>query len=118
MTDPERLNRLRSIARLLDARFGIPGTGLRLGLDSILGLLPGLGDAATAAVSIYILMEARRMGVGTPTLLRMGWNVAVDLGLGTIPVLGDVFDIFWKSNLRNIELLEADLVRQQRRRRR
>ncbi len=118
MTDLERLNRLRSIARLLDARFGIPGTGLRLGLDSILGLVPGVGDAATAAVSLYILMEARRMGVGTPTLLRMGWNVAVDLGLGAVPVLGDVFDFFWKSNLRNIDLLEADLARREKRQRR
>lgn len=118
MTDIERLNRLRSIARLLDARFGIPGTGLRLGLDSILGLVPGVGDAATAAVSLYILMEARRMGVGTPALLRMGWNVAVDLGLGAVPVLGDVLDFFWKSNLRNIDLLEADLARRQRRQRR
>lgn len=111
MTNAESLARLRTIARLLDARFGIPGTGLRFGVDSLLGLLPGVGDAATALVSLYILAEARRMGVGMPTLIRMGWNVALDLGLGAVPLLGDIFDLFWKSNLKNIALLEADLAR-------
>lgn len=115
MSQAERLNRLRTIARLLDARFGIPGTRFRLGLDSILGLVPGIGDAATAAVSLYILVEARRLGVGVPTLARMGWNVAVDLGLGAVPLVGDVFDFFWKSNLKNMALLEADLERRARR---
>lgn len=111
MTERERLNRLRRIARLLDARFGVPGTRFRFGADSLLGLVPGVGDAATALVSLYILAEARRLGVGMPTLIRMGWNVALDLGLGAVPVIGDVFDFFWKSNLKNIALLEADLAR-------
>lgn len=118
MTDADGLGRLRAIARLLDARFGIPGTRWQFGLDSILGLVPGIGDAATAAVSLYILVEARRMGVGLPTLARMAWNVALDLGLGAVPLLGDVFDFFWKSNLRNIALLEAELARRERRSRR
>ncbi len=111
MTERERLNRLRRIARLLDARFGVPGTRFRFGADSLLGLVPGVGDAATALVSLYILAEARRLGVDMPTLIRMGWNVALDLGLGAVPVIGDVFDFFWKSNLKNIALLEADLAR-------
>ncbi len=111
MTERERLNRLRRIARLLDARFGVPGTRFRFGADSLLGLVPGVGDAATALVSLYILAEARRLGVGMPTLIRMGWNVALDLGLGAVPVIGDVFDFFWKSNLKNIALLETDLAR-------
>lgn len=115
MSQAERLNRLRALARLLDARFGIPGTRFRLGLDSILGLVPGIGDAATAAVSLYMLVEARRLGVGMPTLMRMGWNVALDLGLGAVPLVGDVFDFFWKSNLKNMDLLEADLERRARR---
>lgn len=115
MSQAERLNRLRALARLFDARFGIPGTRFRLGLDSILGLVPGIGDAATAAVSLYMLVEARRLGVGMPTLMRMGWNVALDLGLGAVPLVGDVFDFFWKSNLKNMDLLEADLERRARR---
>jgi C4-dicarboxylate transporter len=114
MTDTRSLERLRTIARLLDARFGIPGTGLRFGLDSLLGLVPGLGDAATALVSLYIVAEAHRLGVRPVTLARMGWNVALDLGLGAVPVLGDLFDFFWKSNLRNIALLERDLARRDR----
>jgi hypothetical protein len=110
MTDTESLNRLRGIARLLDARFGIPGTPLRFGLDSLLGLVPGLGDAATALVSLYVMAEARRLGVRPATLIRMGWNVALDLGLGAVPVVGDIFDFFWKSNMKNIALLERDLA--------
>jgi len=110
MTEIERLNRLRRIARLLDAQFGIPGTGWRFGADSLLGLVPGLGDSATALVSLYILIEAHRLGVRPSALARMGWNVALDLGLGAVPVVGDIFDFFWKSNLRNIELLERDLA--------
>jgi hypothetical protein len=115
MTDTRSLDRLRTIARLLDARFGIPGTGLRFGLDSLLGLIPGLGDGATALVSLYILVEAHRLGVRPVTLARMTGNVALDLGLGAVPVLGDIFDFFWKSNLRNVELLEADLRRREKR---
>lgn len=115
MTNAESLERLRTIARLLDARFGVPGTRFRFGLDSLLGLVPGIGDGATALVSLYILLEARRLGAGMPTLLRMGWNVALDLGLGVVPVVGDVFDLFWKSNLKNIDLLEADLARRAQR---
>ena len=107
----ERVRRLRAIARLLDARFGIPGTPLSFGVDSIVGLVPGIGDSATALISLYLLVEAHRLGVRPATLLRMGWNVAVDLGLGAVPVLGDIFDLLWKSNLRNIDLLEADLAR-------
>lgn len=118
MAGIDDLNRLRRIARLLDARFGIPGTRLRFGFDSLLGLVPGLGDAATALVSLYILAEARRLGARPATLLRMGWNVGLDLGLGAVPVIGDIFDFFWKSNLKNIDLLERDLAREQSRRRR
>ncbi len=113
MSERDRLNRLRAIARLLDAQFGIPGTSWRFGADSLIGLVPGLGDSATALVSLYILIEAYRLGVRPSTLARMGWNVALDLGLGAVPLLGDVFDLFWKSNLKNIELLERDLARRE-----
>jgi len=115
-TDVEAVERLRRVARLLDSKFRFPGTRLRFGADALLGLVPGLGDAATAAISLYILAEAARLGVGLPTLMRMAWNVAVDFGLGAVPLLGDVFDLFWKSNLRNVELLEAALEKRRRRR--
>lgn len=110
MTDLERLDRLRRLARLLDARIGIPGTPLRFGADSLLGLVPGLGDAATALVSLYIIAEAHRLGASQATLARMVWNVLVDTGLGAVPVLGDVFDLFWKANMKNIVLLEKELA--------
>jgi hypothetical protein len=113
MQHAERLNRLRALARLLDTRIGIPGTPLRLGADSILGLVPGVGDTVTALVSLYILAEAHRMGASRSTLARMVWNVVLDTGLGSVPLLGDVFDMLWKSNVRNIRLLEADLERRE-----
>ncbi|KZD08351.1 DUF4112 domain-containing protein [Oceanibaculum pacificum] len=110
----ERLARLRRIAGLLDARFGIPGTPLRFGLDSLVGLIPGVGDVSTGLVSAYIVLEAYRMGVSRRTLVRMARNVAIDVTVGAVPALGDAFDLFWKANLKNIDLIERDLARQMR----
>lgn len=107
----ERLERLRRIARLLDARFGIAGTPLRFGLDSLLGLVPGVGDGVTAAAGLFLLYEAQRLGARKTTLARMTWNLLLDLGVGAIPVAGDLFDFIWKANLRNLRLLEADLAK-------
>lgn len=106
-----RLARLRRLADLLDARFRIPGLGIRVGLDSIIGLVPGIGDLAPAAVSAWIIAEARKLGVSRTTQTRMIANVAADVLLGTIPLLGDLFDVAWKANLRNLRLIEADLQR-------
>jgi len=94
------LARLRRLAYLLDG----------VGLDPLLGLIPGAGDAAGAVLSAWVLIEAFRLGASRATLLRMAGNVALDAGLGPIPVLGDFFDFVWKANLRNVALLERHLA--------
>ena len=106
---PAKLDRLRRISRVLDNAIPVPGTKLRLGLDPILGLLPGGGDMITGGISAYIVVEAARMGIPREVLLKMVGNIVVDSFAGTIPVLGDLFDVGWKSNLKNIELLEKHL---------
>jgi hypothetical protein len=107
----DRLERLRRYARLLDEGIRIPGTTFRFGLDPILGLVPGFGDAVGAVLSIAIIGEAARRGVPRATLLRMAFNVAMDAGLGAVPVFGDVFDALWKANRSNLELLDRGLGR-------
>src|SRR5688572_6007026 len=100
------LERLRRFARWLDAGLRVPGTDLRFGLDPVIGLIPGAGDTVGALLGGWILVEAGRRGVPRATLLRMAFNVVLDALLGAVPVVGDVFDVAWKSNLRNVELLE------------
>ncbi|MBU2089334.1 MAG: DUF4112 domain-containing protein, partial [Alphaproteobacteria bacterium] len=82
---------------------------LRFGADTLVGLIPGIGDAATGLVSAYIILEAYRMGIRPRTLRQMARNVAVDVVVGAVPVLGDTFDLFWKANLKNIALIEREL---------
>ncbi len=101
-----RLARLRRIAWIVDALLRIPGTRFRFGLNSVIGLAPWVGDAALALVSLYIVIEAVRLGAPRPVLLRMLANVAIEVVLGAVPVLGDVADMAWKANLRNVALLE------------
>lgn len=101
----KKLNRLKTIAKFMDSGWGIPFTKVRFGADSLAGLVPGIGDAGAAMVSLYIVLEARKLGAPNHLLLQMLANVAIDTGLGTIPVLGDVFDVLFKSNLKNIDLL-------------
>ncbi len=98
------------LAYWLDAGIRIPGTNLRFGLDPILGLIPGFGDAAGAILAGWILVEGIRLGASRATLLRMAGNVACDALVGAVPVLGDVFDFVWKANLRNVALLERHLA--------
>lgn len=109
--DERALERLDRMAHLLDARLRIPGTGWRIGIDGLVGLIPGIGDLATTVLSLYIIGEAARHGLPRTRLLRMGWNVAVDTVIGTIPVVGDLFDIGWKANRRNVDLLRDTLQR-------
>lgn len=97
------------LARWLDDIFVIPGTNLRIGLDGLLGLVPGLGDTLTSLAAFYILAAGRRYGVPRITLVRMAGNIAVDYVLGTVPVIGDLFDICWKANRRNVRILERHL---------
>jgi hypothetical protein len=105
------IERIRRLADWLDARFVVPGTGWRFGLDGLIGLVPGVGDTLLTVVSLYIVAEAWRLGARKRTVARMLANVAVDAGVGAVPVAGDLFDFFWKANRRNLALLEADLRR-------
>lgn len=97
---------LDQLSRWMDGLFRIPGVGWRFGLDAIVGLVPGVGDLATTCVSFYILASAVRYRVPKITLLRMGLNIGVDYLFGSLPVVGDLFDAWWKSNQMNVELLK------------
>jgi uncharacterized protein DUF4112 len=107
--EPDPLKRLRTMARLLDSAVRVPGTDLRFGLDAVIGLVPGIGDAIGAICSSFIIFHAARMGAPKSTLIRMMANVGLDTIVGEIPLLGDLFDFGWKSNNRNIALLEEHL---------
>lgn len=98
---------LELIAHWLDTRFSL--FGVRFGLDSLIGLVPGVGDAATTVPAAYILLRAWRMGVPRPMLARMGLNVGMDLAIGAVPLVGDLFDLRFKANRRNVELLRQHL---------
>lgn len=105
----EALERSRNLARLLDNLIRIPGTNIGIGLDSIIGLVPGLGDVAGGVMSAYVLMTAARLGVPKAVLGRMLVNLGTDALVGAVPVLGDLFDVGWKANTRNVKLLEQAL---------
>ncbi len=104
------LNRLRQISHVLDNAIGIPGSDIRIGLDPILGLLPGGGDVLTGLMSVYIVYEGAKMGLPAATLGRMGFNIVLDTLSGTVPVLGDLFDVTWKANSQNVALLEKHIA--------
>ena len=109
--DPRRLARLRRIGWLLDSSIPIPGTRYTMGVDQIVGLVPGIGDLIGGVFSLYIILEAARIGAPRGLLARMGWNVAVDTLVGEVPILGDLFDIGFKANIRNLDLLDGYLRR-------
>lgn len=106
----QRVERLQRLARLWDSAIRIPGTRVRVGLDPLVGLVPGFGDAAGALVAAYIVLEAARFDLPGATLLRMLANVAIDALVGTVPVLGDIFDVAWRANLKNVALIEHHLA--------
>jgi hypothetical protein len=114
----ERTRDLQSLATWMDSAFEIPGLGIRFGLDSLLGLLPGLGDTVTSFVSLYLVAAASRFGMSRVTLLRMTMNVAIDWLLGSIPLFGDLFDVYWKANQMNMALLRRHLATEPSMRRR
>jgi hypothetical protein len=107
--DETRLRRLEAFAHLLDARFGVPGTRWRFGLDSVIGLVPGVGDVATAAIALWVLWQGHRLGASRAILARMAGNVAMDAVFGSVPLVGDIFDVAFKSNRRNVALLRRHL---------
>ena len=96
---------LERLSWLMDDLFRVPVLGWRFGLDALIGLIPALGDTTTSLVSFYILVSAVRYRVPKITLLRMGLNIAIDYVVGSLPVVGDLADAWWKSNHMNIDLL-------------
>lgn len=107
----ERMARLDMLASLLDTALVIPGTNIRFGLDAIIGLVPGIGDAITTVVSLYIVHEARQLGAPWHVVSRMLANVALDGVVGAVPILGDAFDVMWRANRRNVALLRKHFER-------
>jgi hypothetical protein len=101
---------LESLAKWMDSVFEVPILKLKFGLDALLGLLPGAGDVASSATAIYILNAAQRFGVAKVTLLRMTLNIVIDVLLGSLPLVGDLFDVYWKSNQRNVALLRRHMA--------
>ncbi len=97
--------RLERLSWVLDNLIPIPGLRARIGLDALIGLLPGVGDTLGALLSSYILAEAARLGAPKSVLLKMSFNIALDALVGAVPVVGDFFDFVWKANQRNVELL-------------
>lgn len=103
--------RLEALARLLDSRWRIPFTGIRFGADPVLNLIPGLGLLTSKGMSVYLLWEARRLGVPVGTLLRMLGHLGLDAVISAVPVVGWAGDVFYRANLRNMRLLRAHLDR-------
>ena len=116
-SDPEdvdtqrEIDRLETLAHVLDDVFRVPGTRIRFGLDGVIGLIPGVGDAATGALAAYLALRARQLGLPAGVAVRMAANVGLDLAAGSIPVAGDLFDVAFKANRRNIELLKRELAK-------
>jgi Domain of unknown function (DUF4112) len=110
----QRLSGLRRIAELLDNAFQVPGTTYRVGLDPILGIIPGLGDLISPLFTIGMLLQARQLAVPKVVQARMIINVAIDTLVGVVPVVGDLFDFAWKANKKNLALLELH-AREERR---
>jgi C4-dicarboxylate transporter len=101
----ERIDRLDRLSRLLDVAFAVPGTNIRFGAEAIMRLVPGIGDAAASALSCIILYEAHRLGVPRRLMIRMAGNVAIEVAAGAVPIVGDLFDVVFRANRRNVGLL-------------
>ncbi len=102
----EKLVRLRQLSKNLDESFTIPGTGIKFGMDAILGLVPGGGDLVSGIFSLYMLRAAMKMKLPKLAILSILANIILDTTIGIIPVAGDIFDVFWKSNKRNMNIIE------------
>jgi hypothetical protein len=111
----ERIARLDALASLLDSAILIPGTNVRFGVDALIGLVPGIGDVVTTLLSLYIVNEARALGAPRRLILRMLSNVALDSVVGAVPLAGDVFDVMWRANRRNMNLLIGWLEKTEKR---
>ena len=111
------LKNLRALARIMDDAVEIPGTRFRVGLDALIGLVPGVGDVAGGVTTAYALVVAQRLGAPPAVLLRILWNVVIDTVFGSVPFLGDIFDASYRANRRNAQLLERYLLAPEKTRR-
>jgi Domain of unknown function (DUF4112) len=108
--DPHSVRaRVEAMEKLLEQSFHIPGTKIPFGLDTVVGLVPVLGDVVTAAMGAYIVWEARNLGMSKWQLIRMAANVGVDTAIGAVPLVGDVFDFVWRSNSKNLRIIKKHL---------
>jgi hypothetical protein len=103
--DPDTMRRLNKFAELLDDRYRIPGTNYRVGIDGLIGMVPGIGDTASALLASYVVFEAYRLKVPPSLLVRMAGNIGMDWAIGSIPIAGDLFDFAFKANRKNVRLL-------------
>jgi Domain of unknown function (DUF4112) len=110
LAQQKRIKRVRQLAILLDEAILIPGINKRIGLDPIIGLIPGGGDTITMLMSGYIVVEAAMLGLPKATLLQMVSNIVIDAVAGTVPIVGDLFDVVSKANMRNLKLLDIHLA--------
>jgi hypothetical protein len=97
--------RLRRLAKLMDSQVRVPGLGLKIGADAVLGLVPGIGDLITGLIGAYLIYEAQRLGIPRSAVVRMVANIAFDTAVGAIPVAGDIWDFFFRANDRNMQIL-------------
>ncbi len=110
--DPHSVRaRVEALEKLLERAFHIPGTKIPFGLDSVIGLVPVLGDVVTAVMGGYMVWEARNLGMSKWQLIRMTANVGIDAAIGAIPVVGDAFDLVWRSNSKNLRIIKKHLDR-------
>ena len=107
----QKVAHLRGLARFLDDAIPLPGTNYRVGVEPIIGLVPGVGDFFGMTLSAYIILRAADLGVSKTTIVRMIINLAIDGVFGSLPIVGDLFDIVWKANLRNIAIVEAEILK-------
>lgn len=107
-----RRDRIARLAHLMDSAFVVPGTRIRIGLDPIIGLIPGAGDLVSNGLAAYVVYEAYRAGLPRHALLRMVGNIFIDLIMGSVPVLGDFADMFWRANARNLAIFDSHIGRQ------
>ncbi|ELZ28339.1 hypothetical protein C465_11126 [Halorubrum distributum JCM 9100] len=108
--DRAAVKRVLILAYVLDEGVRVPVVGYRIGIDPLFGILPGAGDVLSGGVSLYIVVEAARLGVSDTTQLRMIANISLDVLVGAVPVVGDLFDVVWKANTRNFELVIEELA--------
>jgi len=112
LNDEALIRRIDALARFLDSRFSL--FGFRFGFDGLIGLIPGIGDAATAVLSFYLIFLAARAGASLPLIFRMVVNVLIDMTVGIVPVLGDIFDMTFRANTLNAKLLHEYLLKKRR----